>query len=54
MTVFRFSVNLEFGRVKDAVEEPLPGEGGPGGAQVELADETPGLRVGFHRPDEDY
>lgn len=52
--MIRFSLNIELGRVKDDEPEPLPGEGGPGSAQVELADETPGLRVGFNRPEDDY
>ena len=34
--MFRFKLDLEFGRVPDEEpEESLPGEGGPGGAQVE-------------------
>lgn len=52
--MFRFSLDLTFGRVNDDEHEPTPGEGGSGSAQVELADETPGLRVGFNRPYEDY
>ena len=36
--MFRFSINVEFGRVSEPGEpEVLPGEGGPGGAQVEDA-----------------
>ena len=36
--MFRFTLNLEFGRDKPETEpEPLPGEGGPGNAQVEDA-----------------
>lgn len=54
--MFRFSINVEFGRVSEPGEPgALPGEGGPGGAQVEMAHEqSPGLRVGFHRADEDF
>lgn len=34
--MFRFKLDLEFGRVPDEEpQEPLPGEGGPGSAQVE-------------------
>ena len=33
--MFRFSLDLTFGRVNDDAEpEPIPGEGGPGNAQV--------------------
>lgn len=53
--MFRIRVTLDIGKTHAGEPaESLPGEGGPGGAHVELADETPGLRVGFSRPDDDY
>lgn len=35
--MFRISFNLEFGRDNGVEPEPIPGEGGPGNAQVEDA-----------------
>ena len=53
--MFTLKLTLTFGREAEETEpESIPGEGGPGSAQVEAAEpcEFPAMQIGFYRDPE--